>query len=193
MAFNPDVVAALNRLAGFYNGGTYDPQSNPGGFGNGGHRLRFAPSLADVALVVNAIGGLQSQVDSAQQILGGMQAYLGAIGGAPGLAEALAAKASIGSKSVSNANYQATATDVEIAMRGMTVSRTVTLPNAASYPPGQDFIVIDADGSCSEARMIVIQAGAGDTINGQAQIILFDSYQSICLRRGASNLWIRLQ
>lgn len=92
MAFSPDVVAALDRLSDFYNGGSYDPQNNPGGFGNGGHRLRFAPSLADVALVVNAIGDLQAQLSSAQQVVEDMRAYLSAIGGAPGLEEALTEK-----------------------------------------------------------------------------------------------------
>lgn len=92
MAFGPDVLAALDRLANYYNSGAYDPQSNPGGMASGGHRLRFTPSLSDVALVINAIGNLQSQISDAQQVLDTMQNYLASIGGAAGLAEALTGK-----------------------------------------------------------------------------------------------------
>ena len=190
MAFSPQVAAALDRLANYYNSGAYDPQNNPGGLANGGHRLRFTPSLADVALVVNAIGDLQSQISSAQQVLVGIQAYLDAIGGAAGLTEALAAKATIGSKSVSNASYQAAAADVEIAMRGMTAARTVTLPSAANYPPGQDFVVFDADGSCSEANPLTVQAATGQTIGGRTAIQLIDKFQSVRLRRAGPALWV---
>ncbi|AWI88169.1 hypothetical protein C0214_07825 [Methylobacterium sp. DM1] len=92
MAFGPDVAAALDRLANYHNGGAYDPQNNPGGLANGGRRLRFTPSLADVALVVNAVGNLQSQIAYAQQVLEGMEAYLATIGGVAGLGEALTEK-----------------------------------------------------------------------------------------------------
>ncbi|MER2251888.1 hypothetical protein ABS772_18380 [Methylorubrum podarium] len=190
MAFSPQVVAALDRLANYYNNGAYDPQNNPGGLANGGHRLRFTPSLADVALVVNAIGDLQSQISSAQQILVGMQAYLDAIGGAPGLAEALAAKAAIGSKDIGNADYAAAASDVEIAMRGMTVSRTVTLPSAASYPKGQDLLIVDADGTASPTNPLVVKAATSQTIGGRVTINIIDPFDSLRLRRAGPALWV---
>jgi hypothetical protein len=48
-------VAAIGRLDSLYNGGDYDAGSNPGGFGNSGHRTNFVPALQDVALIADAI------------------------------------------------------------------------------------------------------------------------------------------
>ena len=42
---------ALDRLDTFYNGGDFDPDSNPGGMAAGGHRENYVPSLRDHAAV----------------------------------------------------------------------------------------------------------------------------------------------
>jgi hypothetical protein len=53
---NPDQEAALDRLGHFYDGQLpYDPNTNPGGMRNGGHRKNFVPALADVATAVLAV------------------------------------------------------------------------------------------------------------------------------------------
>ncbi len=54
MALPPLVVAALDRLRSFYNGGVWVPASannpgNPGGFDGDGHTINFVPALRDVA------------------------------------------------------------------------------------------------------------------------------------------------
>lgn len=49
MAMSPEQLAAIDRLKNKYNGGNYDPSSNPGGVGNDGHRVVFIPALQDIA------------------------------------------------------------------------------------------------------------------------------------------------
>src|SRR5262245_9377565 len=57
MPYPPDLTdqAAIDRLEAYYNGEDYNPSSNPGGFGHGGHRVNFIPSLRDVATTAEAI------------------------------------------------------------------------------------------------------------------------------------------
>lgn len=49
--YDPADLAAIDRLANFYNGGDYDASTNPGGMGRGGHRVNFENALADAARV----------------------------------------------------------------------------------------------------------------------------------------------
>lgn len=58
----PEVVqAAIDRLAHFYDGSLpYDPNTNPGGMRNGGHRKNFVPALVDAVTAITAIVGLMN-------------------------------------------------------------------------------------------------------------------------------------
>lgn len=47
--YDADDLAAIDRLANFYNGGDYDASTNPGGMGRGGHRVNFESALTDAA------------------------------------------------------------------------------------------------------------------------------------------------
>jgi len=59
---NPDQAAALDRLEHFYDGQLpYDPNTNPGGMRNGGHRRNFVPALVDVATAVLAVADFIAQ------------------------------------------------------------------------------------------------------------------------------------
>lgn len=65
MAFSPEVLAALDRLANYYDGKRpYNAATNPGGFQFGGHRVNFEPALEDVATAVEAAASLFGNVDS---------------------------------------------------------------------------------------------------------------------------------
>jgi hypothetical protein len=62
MVVTPEQQAALDRLEHFYDGQLpYDPNTNPGGMRNGGHRRNFVPALVDVAIAVLAIGDFMAQ------------------------------------------------------------------------------------------------------------------------------------
>jgi hypothetical protein len=53
--YDAPTLDAINRLATYYNGNNYNAGSNPGGFGVGGHRVNFIPSLQDLALVADSV------------------------------------------------------------------------------------------------------------------------------------------
>jgi hypothetical protein len=53
--YDASTLAALSRLASYYNGNPYNAGSNPGGMGAGGHRTNFVPSLQDLTLVGNSV------------------------------------------------------------------------------------------------------------------------------------------
>lgn len=115
-------------------------------------------------------------------------------GGIRTVGEALANSAQLGHTAISDANYQATLSDVQIGLVTLTAARTVSLPDVDTYPLGQDLVIADESGACSDTLTITVQAGAGtgDTIAGAASLVLTSPYQAIRLRRGAANLWIRL-
>ena len=78
--------------------------------------------------------------------------------------DALAGKAARGHTAINNADYTALVTDVHVAMSGLTADRIVALPPHATFPLGQDFVVVDEDGSCTEASRILIVPRAGAAI-----------------------------
>lgn len=53
--YDTDDQTAIDNLASVYNGSDYDAGTNPGGFGQGGHRTNFIPALQDVATVAEAV------------------------------------------------------------------------------------------------------------------------------------------
>ena len=102
-----------------------------------------------------------------------------------------------GHTAVSDANYQALQSDVQVGMVTLTAPRTVYLPDVDSFPLGQDLVIADESGACSDTLTITIQpgSGTGDIIGGPegaTTIVLFSPYQAVRFRRGAANLWIRL-
>ena len=68
--------------------------------------------------------------------------------------------------SVSDSNYVCNSDDKVIAFTALTAARTVTLPAAAAYPPGQRLTVLDARAVCSSTNTITVLPGGSDLING---------------------------
>ncbi|CAO4140658.1 hypothetical protein [Methylorubrum extorquens] len=126
---------------------------------------------------------------------GGLPAWK-TFGTAPAsVGKAVAAAAQRGHTSVSDANYQILATDVQVGVTALTAPRVLSLPNVDSFPLGQDLVIADESGACSETLTITIQpgAGTGDAIGvPDGTIALSNPYQAVRFRRGAANLWIRL-
>ncbi|MBB5762179.1 hypothetical protein HNR01_001799 [Methylorubrum rhodesianum] len=115
-------------------------------------------------------------------------------GGVRTVGAALAAAAQRGHTTVSDADYQCLSTDVQVGMVSLTAARTVSLPDVDTFPLGQDLVIADESGACSESLTITIipGSGTGDTIAGDGSIVLTSPYQAVRFRRGAANLWIRL-
>ncbi len=112
-------------------------------------------------------------------------------------ARALSGKASLGHTSVFDQNYAGSASDVQVGFRTLTAPRIYSLPDLDAYPLGQDHIVADESGACSDALTITIQPGpsTGDIIGGPegaTTIVLSSPYQAVRFHRGAANLWIRV-
>lgn len=117
-------------------------------------------------------------------------------GGVRTVGEALAAAAQRGHTTVSDADYQCLTTDVQVGIVSLTSARTISLPDVDTFPLGQDLVIADESGACSDTLTITIQPGAstGDIIGGPegaTTIVLFSPYQAVRFRRGAANLWIR--
>ncbi|KQT13998.1 hypothetical protein ASG40_19420 [Methylobacterium sp. Leaf399] len=65
MALTPEQQAALTRLLSLYNNAAYDPDANPGGLANGGHRPNFTRALADIALAGAGLSALTTEAATA--------------------------------------------------------------------------------------------------------------------------------
>ncbi|GJE61696.1 hypothetical protein [Methylobacterium trifolii] len=94
-----------------------------------------------------------------------------------------------GRKPVADANYGAQVADVYVGISALTVGRTVTLPAASAYPPGQTLFVADETGLCSPTLPITVAAAGSDTIAGQASITMGSPYQKLAFHSNGSNLW----
>lgn len=100
----------------------------------------------------------------------------------------------LGHTSVYDRDYTALTSDVQVGFRTLTGPRIVTLPDVDAFPLGQDLVIADESGTCSETLTITILpgSGTGDTIAGDGSIVLTSAFQAVRFRRGAANLWIRL-
>lgn len=117
-------------------------------------------------------------------------------GGVRTVGDALAAAAQRGHTTVSDVDYQCLATDVQVGIVSLTAPRMISLPDVDSFPLGQDLVIADESGACSDTLTITIQPGpgTGDIIGGPegaTTIVLSSPYQAVRFRRGAANLWIR--
>lgn len=113
------------------------------------------------------------------------------------IGEFVIAAAQIGHTAVNDADYTILSSDVQVGVVSLTAPRTLSLPDVDAFPLGQDLVIADESGACSDTLTITIQPGPGtdDIIggpDGPTSIVLFSPYQSARFRRGAANLWIRL-
>jgi hypothetical protein len=67
---------------------------------------------------------------------------------------------------VSDSGYTCNPDDHVIAFTALTAARTVTLPLAANYPPGQRLIIMDQAGLATATHTITVIPQGADTING---------------------------
>jgi hypothetical protein len=67
---------------------------------------------------------------------------------------------------VNDTAYTCNMDDKVIAYTALTAARTVTLPLAANYPPGQRLTVMDQVGACTATITLTVLPQGGDLING---------------------------
>lgn len=67
---------------------------------------------------------------------------------------------------VGDTNYTCNSDDKVIAITALTAPRTVTLPLAAGYQPGQRLVVMDQAGVCTTGNTVTVLPVGGDFING---------------------------
>ena len=96
---------------------------------------------------------------------------------------------------VDDGHYQCLPDDVQVGMIALTAPRVIYLPDIDAYPPGQDLVIADESGFCSETLTITIQPSPnfGDIIGGadNSTVVLSNPYQVQGFRRGAANVWVR--
>lgn len=94
---------------------------------------------------------------------------------------------------INDRDFECGRLDAQVVMMTLTAARGGLLPAAATFPFGQDLVVADGSGACSETRTITIRPRSGDVLGtSEGTAILFGPYQSARFRRVAANLWIRL-
>ena len=127
---------------------------------------------------------------SAAQISDGSDAGRAVLQAADAAAiRALLSVPSFGRKAVDDTPYVALPSDSYVGFVGLTAPRTVTLPQANAYPPGQPLWIADETGLCSTGTPIIVAAIGNDTIVGQANISLASPYQKLALHSNGTNLW----
>lgn len=118
---------------------------------------------------------------------GDLRAAMSAVQGA------VNARQTIGRVPLADANYAALPTDTYIGLTTLTATRTITLPAASAYKPGQTLFIADESGNCnaqaSTPVLIIIAAAGSDTIAGQASISMGSPYQKLAFHTNGSNLW----
>ncbi|HEY1944127.1 MAG TPA: hypothetical protein VGH40_18595 [Roseiarcus sp.] len=90
---------------------------------------------------------------------------------------------------VADANYAALPTDRLVAYTALTAARTVSLPPASAYPPGQHLVVVDESGACSATNTITVSRAGSDTINGVASIAIASAFGAVMLESNGANAW----
>jgi hypothetical protein len=98
--------------------------------------------------------------------------------------------ASIGRAAVNNADYLVKPTDTYVGVTNLTAPRTLTLPFADSYPPGQTLFIADESGQCSTDTPIIIAASGSDTIAGQINDTMQSPFQKVALHTNGTSMWI---
>ncbi len=90
---------------------------------------------------------------------------------------------------VADAAYSALVTDRLVAYTALTAPRAVTLPSAASFPPGHPLGIIDESGACSASKTITISRAGSDTINGLTSVAIASAFGALVLESNGSNAW----
>lgn len=94
-----------------------------------------------------------------------------------------------GRVAVNDTPYSIKTTDTYVGVASLTAPRTLTLPQASAYPPGQPLYIADESGQCSTDNRIIIAASGSDTIGGQPSDFIANPYGKAALHTNGTNLW----
>ena len=90
---------------------------------------------------------------------------------------------------VADANHTAVQTERIVAYTSITAARTVALPAASAFPPGEVLRVVDESGSCSAANTITLAPAGSDTIDGATSSVINIAYGALALVSDGSSKW----
>ena len=91
---------------------------------------------------------------------------------------------------VSNDDYTILATDKVVAQIGtMSAPRAFTLPTAASYPAGEELIIIDQSGTVTATNKITVSRVSADTIDGLTSANIEGAYGILRLISDGTSKW----
>ena len=158
----------------------------------------LSPTMTDLIEAVTAYSGQVAAVLlQTQQAAQSAAEYAAIADGAAGvttvavatLNAAIALKQARGATTVSDANYTIVPADSKVAYITLTAARTLTLPGATAYPPGQTLWILDETGDCSATDTVTIVPAGSDTIAGGTSVIMSNPYQKLAFHSNGSNLW----
>lgn len=94
-------------------------------------------------------------------------------------------------RAVADQSISLAATDAYVGVASLTANRTISLPPAAAFEPGQPLYVADESGACSydAGRTITVSALGSDTIAGRQSVVMGSPYQKHVFHSNGSNLW----
>lgn len=91
---------------------------------------------------------------------------------------------------INNADYQIISTDQTVAQTGtMSAARTFNLPSAASFPAGEELIIIDQSGTVTPTNTITISRNGSDTIDGATSEVINSAYGFVRLISDGTSKW----
>lgn len=90
---------------------------------------------------------------------------------------------------IADSNATITPTTRIFAMTTLTAARTLTLPSAASFPPGDRLLIVDESGGCSATNSITVQRASSDTISTNTSVTITTAYGYVALESDGNNKW----
>lgn len=127
-------------------------------------------TISDSGIIHYREGGVDKKMTVADFLIRISEEYSTDINTFLGAADKAAGRAALGiarRTAVSNADYTILVTDKVIAQTGtMSAARTFSLPSAASFPAGEELIIIDQSGTVTPTNKIIVTRNGSNTIDG---------------------------
>ncbi|UIY44150.1 hypothetical protein [Methylobacterium radiotolerans] len=180
---------ALAVLAGFTGSLQDYLASLKGEKGEGGQRGSDGASAFQQAVAAGFKGDLDDWLSSLKGDPGLVRSIAGV--SKPDLSLSDIGAAAVSYKPILDQDYFCLVSDVYVAMKALTVPRSIWLPSAKAYRPGQSLFIADESESCSSTVTIAVMPIGTDRIAGMSdqRAIMSAPGQKLTFHSNGSNLW----
>jgi hypothetical protein len=127
-------------------------------------------TVSDAGIIHYREGGVDKKMTVADFLIKISEEYSADINSFLASVDKAAARIALGVSrrtTVNNVDYTVLTTDKVIAQTGtMSAARTFSLPSAASFPAGEELIIIDQSGTITPTNKIIVTRNGSNTIDG---------------------------